>query len=262
MLEALVLVAAGAFAGGLAIECLRARRLVQRLRAVALASHELRNGLTAFGLALSRVEGRVPCTADRHGLVAVRHGYDRLLAVARELEVARGALPARVGPRPELVDVREIAARVVDQWNASLPRDSAIAFDWRAGESTLQGYPMRLTQAFDNLVANAVEHGRGPVTVRGRSDGHCVSVLVLDCGAGVMRPLAELQARSWQAPRGHGLVVARRAVELHGGTLRPVRFASGTGIEARLPAGASPIPVGESRGPVQPPRSGSGMATR
>jgi signal transduction histidine kinase len=165
--------------------------------------------------------------------------------------------------RPEAFDLREIAARVVERWNAALPAGrNVIALDWPAGPALVHGYPMRLTQAFDNLVANAVEHGRGPVTVCGRMRGRCVSVLVLDRGVGLTRPLEALHARSWQARRGHGLVVARHAVELHGGTLRPVRCPSGTGIEVRLPAGASPTPVRASGRPVLPPRSGSGVARR
>jgi signal transduction histidine kinase len=116
-------------------------------------------------------------------------------------------------------------------------------------------------QALDNLVANAVEHGRGPVTVRGRCDGGCVSVLVLDRGVGLLRPLEDLGARSWRARRGHGLVVARRAVELHGGTMRPVRLDSESGIEIRLPGRARPTPAAVPGGAVPPP-SGSGVPAR
>jgi signal transduction histidine kinase len=120
---------------------------------------------------------------------------------------------------------------------------------------------MRLTQALDNLVANAIEHGRGPVSVVGRTKDNCVSVCVLDRGAGLMRPLDELRPRSWQARRGHGLVVARHAVELHGGSLRTVRGPSGSGVEVRLPGGAAPtaVPTPGTRGIPRP--SGSGAAT-
>ena len=63
-----------------------------------------------------------------------------------------------------------------------------------------------------------------------------------------MRPLDDLRPRSWQARRGHGLVVARHAVEVHGGTLRRVRGPIGSGIELRLPARGRILPVREAVG--------------
>jgi signal transduction histidine kinase len=260
MFEALALLGAGVVVGASAMEVFRSRRLVSRLRDVALCCHELRSALTAIDLGLSRVE-RSSGPADRPSVEALRHGYDRALCVARDLEAARGALPARSVQRPELVDLREVADRVVRGWNASLPEGARpVALDWHAGTAIVQGYAMRLTQALDNLVANAIEHGRGPVTVVGRMAGSCVSVCVLDRGAGLMRPIDDLRPRSWQARRGHGLVVARHAVELHGGSLRPVRGPFGSGIEVRLPAGAGPTPVRTSGRPGVPRRSGSGAA--
>jgi signal transduction histidine kinase len=258
MSAALMLFAAGVVAGASVMEAFRGRRLVSRLRAVALCSHELRGALTAIGLALGRLE-RSPGPPDRSRVEALRHGYDRALSVARDLEAARGALPAIWVQRPEPVDLRAVAGQVVETWNACLPdAHSPVGLDWRAGAIVVYGYPMRLSQALHNLVANAVEHGRGPVTVIGRTAGRCVSVCVLDRGTGLMRSLDDLRAPSWQAPRGHGLVVARHAVELHGGSLRPVRGPLGSGIEVLLPVGAGPTPVGAfGRGGV-PRRSGSG----
>ena len=260
MVETLALLASGAAAGASATEAFRSRRLISRLRAVALCSHELRGALTAIGAAMSRLE-RPSETLDRSRFEALRHGYDRALLVARDLEAARGALPVRSVRRPELVDLREIAGRVVDAWNVSMPGGARqVALDWGAGATHVHGYAMRLTQALDNLVANAVEHGRGPVTVTGRMSGSHVSVCVLDRGAGLVGPLFGVRPRSWQARRGHGLVVARHAVELHGGTLHRVRGPFGSGIEVRLPAAGGPAPVRESGTPAVPRRFGSGAA--
>jgi signal transduction histidine kinase len=260
MLDALGLLAAGAVAGAAAVEGFRARSLVGRLRQVALCCHELRGALTAIDLALTSVE-RAAAPSDRRRVEALRHGYDRAVWVAGDLEAARGVLPARLAPRPELVDLHEIVRRVVDAWNTSLPmREPSIALDWRGGSALVHGYPMRLTQALDNLVANAVEHGRGPVSVLGRTDATSVSICILDRGAGLLRPLDELRPRSWQARRGHGLVIARHAVELHGGTLRTVRGPTGSGIEVRLPAGAAPTAVRASGKRGVPRPSGSSAA--
>jgi signal transduction histidine kinase len=261
MLGALALAGSGAVAGATAIEAFRGRRLAGRLREVALCSHELRGALTGIDLALSRIE-RSPGLTEWSRVQTLRRSYDRAVSVARDLEAARGALPARSVQRPERVDLREVADRVVQGWNASsLAGDRPVSLDWQAGAAIMHGYPMRLTQALDNLVANAIEHGRGPVTVSGRRTGGCICVGVLDRGAGLMRPLGDLRLRSWHAQRGHGLVVARHAVELHGGTLRPVRGPAGSGIEVRLPAGAAATPV-RTAGTPAPQRSGSGAAAR
>jgi signal transduction histidine kinase len=258
MLEALVLLAAGMLAGVSGMEALRTRRLARRLRGVALCSHELRGALTAIGLALSRLE-RYSEARERLRLAALRHGYDRALAVARDLEAARGARPAAPVPRLELVDLQDIARRVVEAWSSSVPGGCrTVSLDWRAGPASVQGYAVRLTQALDNLVANAVEHGRGPVTVTGRPAGDFVSICVLDRGPGLPRSLDDFRPRSWQSLRGHGLVIARHAVELHGGTLRPVRGPAGAGVEVRLPAGPDPAPVRVPGTPAAPRRSGSG----
>jgi two-component system sensor histidine kinase MtrB len=231
------------------------------LRQVALCCHELRGALTGIDLALTKIE-RTLGSSGRVRAEALRHGYDRAVSVACDLEAARGALPANHALRPELVDVREVVRRVVEAWNGSLPiGGGSIAFDWRGGAALVHGFPMRLTQALDNLVANAIEHGRGPVSVVGQTNGSCVSVCVLDRGAGLMRPLEELRPHSWQARRGHGLVIARHAVELHGGTLRTVRGPSGSGVEVRLPSGATPPPVRTSGRRGIPRPSGSGAAT-
>ena len=90
-------------------------------------------------------------------------------------------------------------------------------------------------------------------------------------GAGLTRPLFDIRPRSWQARRGHGLVVARHAVELHGGTLRLVRGPFGSGIEVRLPAGAwsgyrcarlAPLLFPAGRAPAPQPRDAAAPRRR
>jgi len=254
MLEGPGLLLIGALVGAVTTELFRTRRLARRLHRVALCSHELRGALTAMGLTLSGME-------DRSRLADLRYSYERALAVARDLETARGAQPATAIPRPEPVDLRDIAHRVVDAWSGSMAGDRrTVSLDWRAGPASVLGYAVRLTQALDNLVANAVEHGRGPVTVTGSLVAGFVSICVLDHGPGLPRSLEEFRPPSWQALRGHGLVIARHAVELHGGTLRPVRGPAGVGVEVRLPAGRDGAPGRVPRVPSAPRRSGSGAA--
>jgi len=260
MPEAALLALAGCGAAAAAAAVLRARALVRRLEQVALCAHELRGALTAMGLALGRFERAAGVNAAR--LAVLRDAFERARAAARDLEAARGALAAASVQRPETFDLQQVAGRVVEAWNCELPEHrQPVALDWRAGTALVQGYPMRLTQALHNLVANAVEHGRGRVTVAGRRAGLYVAVSVLDRGAGLGRMHQVRRARTRNGTRGHGLVVARHAVELHGGTLKAVRGPLGAGVEIRLPAAPS-APAVVMRGAPVPAPSGSGVVRR
>ena len=255
MSGAVVLLVAGAVAGAAATEVLRGRRLAGRLRVVALCTHELRGALTAMGFALGRLEHASDIDGTR--VRAMRSGYERALVVARDLEAVRGKRPD--AQLPELVDLHGLARGVVETWSACTPAAcTPVSLEWRAGAARIHGYRVRLTQALDNLVANAVEHGRGPVTVTGRVMGDFVSICVLDRGSGLMRSLDDVRAGSWRAPRGHGLVIARHAVELHGGSLRAVRGPLGAGVEMRLPTGPEPTRVLASHPPVPSRRTSRG----
>ena len=58
------------------------------------------------------------------------------------------------------------------------------------------GDRLRLAQATGNLIANAIEHGGGRVEVRGRARGADARIEVIDDGAGLPAPVAELTRRA------------------------------------------------------------------
>lgn len=260
MPEAVPLLCAGGMAALAGAAVLRTRSHARRLEQVALCSHELRGALTALGLALGRIERAAGVNAAR--IAVLRDALERAQSVARDLEAARGGVAAVPPQRPETFDLQQVAGRVVESWNCDPSEHRrAVVLEWRAGTALVEGYPMRLSQALHNLVANAVEHGRGRVTVLGRRAGPFVAVSVLDRGAGVDRIDHARGGRSRHASRGHGLVVARHAVELHGGTLRAVRGPLGAGVEIRLPAAPS-APAAVRRESPAPAPSGVGAERR
>jgi two-component system sensor histidine kinase MtrB len=87
-----------------------------------------------------------------------------------------------------------------------------------------------LAQALGNLLANAVEHGGGDVTVRGRTAGDAIRVEVADRGQGLTGQ------RQSTGGRGRGLAIAKRSLEQAGGRLdsRP-RAGGGRVAIAELP---------------------------
>jgi signal transduction histidine kinase len=121
---------------------------------------------------------------------------------------------------------------------------------WMAAEAAVVGDRPRLAQATGNLIANAIEHGGGPVEVRGRLEGSSVRIEVIDGGAGLAAPLDELarraRRRAWlggDRTRGHGLAVAAAVAAAHGGRLAAAPCDRGARLVLELPVAAERVSV-------------------
>ena len=99
----------------------------------------------------------------------------------------------------------------------------------------------------DNLVENAVRHGRGTVRLEGRrsalGDQPAVDLVVADDGDGIEPQHRELVfARFWQGGAKHGtglgLYLVRGLVEAHGGVIRAEQAPGGGALmRATFPDG-------------------------
>jgi signal transduction histidine kinase len=128
--------------------------LQRRLELVARAEHELRGPVTVLGLAAERLGPRDAAMLDVE-LHRLRSGLADLAAARRGRRAS--ARPAHVG--------LETAARGALALGV---RGRRAVVDWRAGPTPIRADPGRLAQALGNLVANAAEHGEGPVELSGR----------------------------------------------------------------------------------------------
>jgi signal transduction histidine kinase len=145
------------------------------------------------------------------------------LSAARAIErLVTDATLASV--RLEEVDV----GRVVDDAVAAAVLAGADArAEFAAGLPSIQADPVRLRQALDNLVANALVHSGSAdeVVVRARQDEGSILLSVVDAGTGV--PVAEQERIFLPGVRLHGerpgsgigLAMARAIAEAHGGSL-------------------------------------------
>jgi signal transduction histidine kinase len=108
---------------------------------------------------------------------------------------------------------------------------------WSGAEATVWGDRLRLAQAIGNLLANAIEHGRGPVEVEVTVHGGVVRVAVTDDGPGLPAPVAELRGRPrWgRGARGRGLAIAADVAEAHGGVLVSAPSQRGARLVLELP---------------------------
>ena len=116
-----------------------------------------------------------------------------------------------------------------------------------AGElGPIDGDPVRLRQALDNLVANALIHGGdGPVVVSAAQVDGAVVISVIDVGPGIAADQLERIFESGvrldgdRPGSGLGLVISREIVEAHGGTLTAESSSAGSTFTITLPAAHS-----------------------
>jgi len=115
----------------------------------------------------------------------------------------------------------------------------------------------QLTQVFQNLIHNAVEHlGRasGEVVVSCRARHSEVEFEVRDDGVGIPAPRLERIHRALRGEEvessGLGLVIVRRIVEMHGGSVTVLSTSGeGTAIRFSIPAELGrPLPAADPRG--------------
>jgi K+-sensing histidine kinase KdpD len=215
----LAMSAAAVLAGGR----LRERRRRQRLNR---ALHELRRPLQSFLLA----------SGDPARLGAV-------LDALEELDRAINGRPPPATSQP--VALRELAEDAVRSWGALAGPAARPTLRWSAGQAVVVGDRSRLARALDNLVANAVEHGRAPVEVAGTLRRGRVRIVVRDGGerrpAGGPSPngFGPIRGRDRRDPRrGHGLEVVRDVVAAHGGRFVLRRSPSVTVAALDLPLAA------------------------
>ncbi|XQA67182.1 ATP-binding protein [Xanthomonas sacchari] len=129
----------------------------------------------------------------------------------------------------------------------------------------LQGDPVRLTQVFGNLLTNACKYTPpgGDIEVRVEAGAGSVEVVVADNGSGIppdkVDAIFELFTQvdrtleRAQGGLGIGLMLVRRLVEMHGGTVeaRSEGAGKGSAFVVRLPCDAAPVAV-SATGDVRP----------
>jgi signal transduction histidine kinase len=208
-----------------------------RMEAVARACHELRGPLAAARLGLElgvRVGELSPAQLRALDLELGRASLalDDLAAVG---------LRARDGSVRQEVDVAELLTDSVEAWRApAAARGVALALEWSGVPARVWGERLRLAQATGNLIANAIEHGGGEISVRGSlaSERACVRIEVVDAGPGLPAPVADLarRPRGGRGARGRGLAIAATVARDHGGRLAAAPSQRGARLVLELPA--------------------------
>jgi signal transduction histidine kinase len=219
-------------------------RRAARREEMALACHELRGSLTAARLGLAAQRGATVSSA-------------RMRAVELELEKAALALDDLGGAQervrgPELslsarwLDLWALLVDIVEAWRGVAERKGVeLRLRDPGAPVPVRGDRLRLAQAIGNLIANAIEHGAGPVEVRARAEDATVRIEVIDGGTGLPVPVDELvrRRRRGVGRRGRGLAITARIAAAHGGRLSGGPSDRGARLVLELPsqaAGARP----------------------
>lgn len=200
----------------------------RRRAALNEAMHELRRPLQVLSFALP--DGSRKAARLESSLELATVALERL-----DREINGGALEKVVAE----VSVDALIDEAVQRWKRpAADGGSSLRREWNGPETFVQGDRFELAQALDNLLSNAIEHGRGKVRIGWRREGGRVCISVFSSGA----PLpAEARRgnrrRGGRCRRGHGLRVVDRVARRHGGSF--VLRSSRDGAEAslRLPLG-------------------------
>jgi signal transduction histidine kinase len=136
------------------------------------------------------------------------------------------------------VDVRALVAESVEVRQASaVVAGTVVRVGWSGEEAVVWGDRLRLAQAIGNLIANAIEHGQGPVDVSGAVRDGRARIVVSDHGSGLPAPVAELirRPRRGRGERGRGLAIAAEVARAHGGCLVSAPAKCGARLVLELP---------------------------
>jgi CheY-like chemotaxis protein len=172
---------------------------------------------------------------------------DDLLEISR---ITRG----KIELRRERVDVAFLARTAVE---ASRPLIDAAGHDLSietpAEPLTVEADPVRLAQVFANLLNNAAKYTDpgGRIRLSVRRSGDAATISVRDTGTGISAEMlprvfdlftqADRSSLRAQGGLGIGLTLARRLVEMHGGSLAASSEGPGQGSEfvVRIPLAAN-----------------------
>jgi len=228
--------------------------LIRERTLTADAAHELRTPLAALRLQ-AQVARRSTGYAERAAaLDELLEGTDRaarmvdsVLTLAR-YDAHRSGDLAQV--RVDLSMLANLVAREFQPLASQRGTDLVLA----AADAVVIGDEDALAIALRNLVSNALRYARNEVRIDVRASTDCVSLTVLDDGAGFAPDVGERAFdRFFRGPdksgassgTGLGLALVRRIADLHQGSVRIVAgIHGGAGVEMRFPVASDRTAVG------------------
>jgi len=220
---------------------------------LSILGHELRNCLAPVSAGIHALQRQpAPVAAAQIGTVMHRQiaHMERLVDDIYDLRRTQGR---ELVLRRSSVSLNAVVRAASDMAGPAMhAANHSFHIHLPANDLVVDGDPVRLTQALANLLVNAAKFtppgGRISVTLRAATDG-MASIDVTDSGAGIAPGMLEtifgMYVKAPVSPGadsnglGIGLYLARRLVQLHGGTLTAASRGAGLGstFTIRLPMG-------------------------
>ncbi|MBF5040798.1 hypothetical protein FGE12_00215 [Aggregicoccus sp. 17bor-14] len=231
-----------------------------------VAAHEMKTPVTAMKMQLQQLvrlaSGPGPDPARLLSLAAAAlrpmRRFEELTAQLLDVsQLEQGQLPARIEP----LDFREVVQEQLDDHReAAVRAGSELRFE-DGGPLTGESDRRHLVQIVCSLLSNAIKFGAGsPLTVRLEGSSDWVSLQVTDQGIGIaahdQERIFERFERAVDSRHygglGLGLWLARKSIEMLGGTLRVTSTpGEGATFSVLLPRRRVTAPV-QPRDPLQP----------
>ncbi|ELY56541.1 HTR-like protein [Natronococcus amylolyticus DSM 10524] len=174
-----------------------------------VVAHDIRNPLTvAKGYLELELEG-----GDSRHLQKVEEGVDRTAEIVENL-LALARAGKEIG-EVEPIDIDHVATQA---WSTVRTDEARLLLE---GETMVEGDPLRLTQLFENLFRNAIEHGGIDVTVHVGDLDRDRGFYLEDDGPGIPEAerkalLTDRQFDDDDAERRFGLAIVTDIVDAHG----------------------------------------------
>ena len=216
---------------------------------VSIASHELRTPLATI-LSSAELLEHYSDGLSAEDKLKMLHGIQgavkRMNAMIEDVLVIGKAEAGALQFEPKPVDLRELCRKVVEELRPGVAKQHVIQFEQQFERGNLNLDEKLLRHILTNLLSNAVKYSPAGSTVSlqlAERDGKAL-IEVGDQGIGIP---VEDQARLFESfhrasnvgnrqGTGLGLVIVKKAVELHGGTISiDSKVDAGTRISVQLP---------------------------
>lgn len=198
----------------------------------AVASHELRNPLSALLLQIRSVERALDRGYEMARVKERLHGaerqVERLVELTGELLDTTRAREGRLDLDREEIDLTPLVRDIVARHKAEA-RQAGSAVELQLADSVPGCFDrLRVDQLITNLLSNAIKYGGGkPIRVTLRRSGDEAVIEVQDRGIGIgvdererlFQPFERSQAVRRMKGLGLGLYISRAIAEAHGGSI-------------------------------------------
>jgi PAS domain S-box-containing protein len=247
---------------GVSVDLTRRKRLEEALMEsdrrkdefLATLGHELRNPLAPILYAVRVLDKKGPSTPElRWAIDIIERQAKHMTRLIDDLLDVNRITRSTLELRKETVDLATIINAATEACQPMVENNQQeLIVRMSPDPIQLEGDSVRLAQVFSNLLNNASKYskrpeGGGKIRLSVERDGPTAIVTVRDSGIGIAAPMiSKVFDMFTQAGResgsegglGIGLALAKRLVEMHGGTIQAFSEGLGKGSEftVRLPA--------------------------